>query len=715
MTTPRLGMIAGFKRSATAIGLLALCWCASAGAETAARLPASLNFNGVPGLLDGPTGEAAPDGQFSWTNSTFARQIRSTLSFQLTPRLAGSFRYTAIENWYFQGFETYYDRSFDLRYRLIDEGRYLPSVTIGLQDFIGTGLFSAEYVAATKSLTPRLKVTAGLGWGRLGSAGAIGEPFGARPGFVVGQGGTPNLGQWFRGPAAPFGGVEWQATDKLALKLEYSSDAYAFEAGNRKIFRRQSPWNLGAEYQVTPSLRFGMAYLYGSELGLNLQLAFDPKVRPHDAAIQGPAPAPVKARPERAGSPQAYATDWVAVPQVRSAIESTLSKLLAADGIDLVALSLNGERAEVRIQNKLYDSEAQAVGRTARLLTQVLPPSVETFDIIPVTQGLPLARITLQRTVLEQAELRPDGAALLGQSITLTDAGPLPAGDHFAPGKYPLLKWSLLPYSQLSFFDPSRPVRVDVGLKLRASLEVRPGLIFSGVVTKKLAGNIDKSRAYGSVLPHVRTDARLYAADDGLKIEELTMAWLFRPGRNLYGRVTFGYLEQMFGGLSTELLWKPVEGRLALGVEANLVRQRQPGQAFSFRDYQVATGHLSAYYDLGKGYEAQLHVGRYLAGDVGATISLDRIFPSGWRLGAFATFTNVSAADFGEGSFDKGIRLTIPLNWVTGQPSRRVYGTVIRPLTRDGGAHLSSGDRLYPIIQSYHKSGLYSQWGRVLR
>lgn len=719
MSRARRARCGGLRARAASIGLLMLgavlsCPGIRANAETTAR-PASLNFNGVPGLLDMPTGEAAPDAQFAWTNSTFARTVRSTLSFQLTPRVGGSFRYTGIENWHFQGYATYYDRSFDLRYRLIDEGRYLPAVTIGLQDFIGTGLFSAEYVAATKSLTPRLKVTAGLGWGRLGSDGAIGEPFGPRPGFVIGTGGRPNFGQWFRGPAAPFGGVEWQATDKLTFKLEYSSDAYAIEAGARKIFRRESPWNFGAEYQVTPSLRFGLAYLYGSELGLNLQLALDPKSRPRDTAIQGPAPAPVKARPNRASSPQDYATDWVAVPQARSAIEGVLSKLLEADGMDLLALTLRGDRAEVRIQNRLYDSEAQAVGRTARLLTQVLPASVDTFDIVPVTLGLPISKITIRRDALEQAELRPDGAALLRQSVTLSDTGPLAPGEHFVPGRYPLFKWSFLPYLQFSFFDPSHPVRTEGGLRLRASYEIRPGLIFSGILSKKLAGNIDKSRTYGSALPHVRTDAALYAADNGIRVDQLTMAWLARPGHNLYSRVTLGYLESMYGGVSAEVLWKPVESRLALGAEVNLVRQREPGRIFAFRDYQVATGHLLAYYDLGKGYEAQLAVGRYLAGDVGATISLDRIFPSGWRLGAFATFTDVSAAEFGEGSFDKGIRLTIPLNWVTGQPSRRVYGTVIRSLTRDGGARLIVADRLYPMVQSYHKSGLDSQWGRVLR
>ena len=73
---------------------------------------------------------------------------------------------------------------------MLKEGKIAPSLTIGLQDFTGQGLFASEYVAATKTFGDKLKVTAGLGWGRLGSDGGIGAPFGDRP--AVDPTGTPN-------------------------------------------------------------------------------------------------------------------------------------------------------------------------------------------------------------------------------------------------------------------------------------------------------------------------------------------------------------------------------------------------------------------------------------------------------------------------------------------------------------------------------------------
>jgi hypothetical protein len=128
--------------------------------------------------------------------------------------------------------------------------------------------------------------------------------------------------------------------------------------------------------------------------------------------------------------------------------------------------------------------------------------------------------------------------------------------------------------------------------------------------------------------------------------------------------------------------------------------------------YRVATGHVSAYYQLAQGLHVQLDVGRYLAGDVGATLSIDREFANGWRIGAFATKTNVSAQDFGAGSFDKGIRIEVPFAWVLGKPTRRTATTVIRPFGRDGGARLEIDGRIYDQIRDYHSPRLDQQWAR---
>lgn len=167
---------------------------------------------GTLGLVDMPTAQSAEDAELTATYSQFANTARTTLSFQITPRLSGSFRYSKIDD-YSPGGGALFDRSFDMRYRLVDETDSRPAIAVGLQDFIGTGAYSSEYIVATKSVTPRLTFTSGIGWGRLGSykgfsnpLGVIDDRFDTRPDRDFGRGGEIEAAGWFRGDAAFFGG-----------------------------------------------------------------------------------------------------------------------------------------------------------------------------------------------------------------------------------------------------------------------------------------------------------------------------------------------------------------------------------------------------------------------------------------------------------------------------------------------------------------------------
>ncbi len=53
----------------------------------------------------------------------------------------------------------------------------------------------------------------------------------------------------------------------------------------------------------------------------------------------------------------------------------------------------------------------------------------------------------------------------------------------------------------------------------------------------------------------------------------------------------------------------PNDSRLAFGVELNQVVQRDFDQLFGLRDYEVTTGHASAYWDVASGYGFQVDAG----------------------------------------------------------------------------------------------------------
>lgn len=677
----------------------------------------NLTTYGTPGLIEMPTAEVLGDGELAFDATTFSDSARLTLTFQMLPRVYGSFRYGYIGDFFAK--RDLYDRSFDVHFQMVEESLRFPGLAVGLRDLGGTGIYGSEYVAATKTFGERLSVTGGLGWGRLASRNGfenplalIDERFKTRPNAEqVNETGQPDADSWFRGDAAFFGGVRWQVNERLSLLAEYSTDTYVLES-ERGLIEIDTPVNLGATYQFDNGLHLGGYVIGGTEFGIKLSYVFDPA---ESAIPGGTGTAPTALAPRDTLA----AASWNLPASERSSGTPDVSEVLATrlrdEGMDLLGAEIGARAATIRIRNIRWDAEGQAAGRAARVMANTLPPDVEAFTVVFEQAGVPVTAIRTRRSDLYALEYDLDGAWRSWARAEITDADGEAAGSTL-PGAFPRGEWGLSPYLSLSYFDPDNPLRYELGAELFGSFEPAPGLSLSGALRYPLAGTLDDvKRVSNSVLPHVRSDWPIYARESELALNNLTADYLFRPGGDLFARVTAGYLEPMFGGISGELLWYPLQSRLALGAELNVVQQRDYDQLFGFQDYDVVTGHASAYYELDRGYLAQIDAGRYLAGDWGATLSLSREFNNGWAVGGFFTLTDVSAEEFGEGSFDKGIWLTIPLSAVSTKPTRARVQQVIRPILRDGGARVDVRKRLYSVTRDYRGRELRGSWGRYFR
>ncbi|MEM8848492.1 MAG: YjbH domain-containing protein [Pseudomonadota bacterium] len=706
---------------------LALAAGLTAGPALAQTL--SNNSYGVPGLIDMPSAQMQPNGELTTTLQVLSNASgRVQLAFQLTPRLQGVFRYGTIPNFLpvagtVNSFERTFDRSFDVRYQLLTENIWRPAVTIGLQDFGGTSLFGAEYVVATKTFRDRWTVTGGIGWGRLGTRGNFTNPLGiidsefeVRPALDFGVGGDFEPDQWFQGDAAFFGGVQYQFNDRLVLKAEYSSDLYV-EEQDQGVVGELNAFNFGFDYEVRTGLSVGAYLLGGREVGATVTFALNPK-RPANGSGLEEAPLPITLRPARATQPDLWTEAWVGNGSVERPVTDALAVLLDDAGLKLIAYNLDGDTAEVRFRNLRYGSTSQAIGRAARAMTATMPASVETFVLVPISQnGLTGTAVVLRRSDLEALEFDPTGTQQIEALAGLVDAATLNDEDLiYRDDAFPRFDWSIGPYTAITTFDPDNPLRIDLGVEVASRYEPIRGLVFRGAVRQRLIGNRDEfDREAGSLLTPVRTDSPEFANTAGPFIPSLTASYFFRPGKSLYARGSFGYLETQFAGVSAEVLWKPTYSRLAIGAEVSRVVQRSFDMDFNLQTLDATTAFVSGYLDHGNGFISQLDVGQYLAGDRGATFTLTREFDNGWAIGAFATLTNVSSEEFGEGAFDRGIRLTIPLSWVTGRPSRRRQVLLIQPIQRDGGARLNLNDRLFPMVRDQTPPDLTDEWGRFWR
>lgn len=711
------GTVVVMRRRASAFFILAF-GTASALALTNAAAQSdrtALSTYGTPGLIETPTARSLKDGELAFTTSLVGPTLRNTVTFQILPRVSGSFRYTRIDGGQADGTPNF-DRSFDISFQLLDEGELRPAVALGLRDFLGTGLYSGEYLVATKSIGSKLEVTGGIGWGRFAGRdsftnplGVIDDRFETRSGGRSLTGGQVETGNWFRGPASLFGGVAYHLNDRTTLFAEYSTDTYDRDTA-QGLIDISSPINFGLQYGFRNGIDLKAYVVGGEEIGAQFSYVLDPAKR-FNAGGRETSPRPVGSRNDLA------VAEWnnSARGGGTEATTRVLNARLADEGLVLQSFEMSGGRAIARIENTRWDVEAQAAGRAARAMATTLPPKIEELVVVFQDKGVPISRVVTQRSDLEELQYDYDGSWRSYARADIQDAADEGRAGELS-GAYPVFDYGLSPYMALSFFDPDNPVRAEAGAQLKLSYRPSPGLTFAGRFRYPFAGNIgDSDRVSDSAIEPVRTNAVLYARESELEVNTLTAEYMFRPGKDVFGRVTAGYLEDMFGGVSAELLWYPTGSRLALGAEVNYARQRDFDMLFGFQDYGVVTGHASAYYDLGNGFLGQIDAGRYLAGDWGATVAIDREFNNGFRVGGYFTLTDVSSSDFGEGSFDKGIRFEVPLSFITGKPSKTVLKQTLRPITRDGGARLNVDNRLHRQVRDYRGKELRDGWGRYLR
>jgi hypothetical protein len=682
----------------------------------------SYNLYGVTGLIDMPSAESQPDAQLGASYSVFGNTTRRNFTFQMLPRLSGTLRYATINDWgrpNDPGFDLF-DRSFDLQLQILKERGWQPSLALGFRDFLGTGVYSSEYLVATKTVARDFKVTAGIGWGRLAGEATAENPFCAISDDMCerdedfGEGGTVSFERFFRGEDIGFfGGVEWRTPiDRLTLKAEYSSDPYTREQQEPDAnFEHKSPVNFGAEYRIRDGVTLGAYYMYGDAVGVNLVVSGNPYNPPVPQNL-GTGPLPVNPRPAGGRS-----TGWVNDENVKAQLIEAVGDALDEDGITLEEVKFEPTAVEVRIIDRQISQLPKAIGRTARVLAVAMPYSVETFRITPVEGGLPTTTVTVSRTDIETQVARPNAGLASWETVGIEGALPGLGGSFWRRDVYPLVNWALIPVPSFQFFGGNEGFRPQLSVEARAGVRVTPGLSFSTRIRQPVLGafddpGVDPEDADDPLPPVRRESARYYAGWDP-KLIRLTGDYLFKLNRDTYARASLGYLERAFAGFDGEVLWKPVDQNWGLGLELAYVWQRDfEGLGFGHYDYDVGVGWASLYWDTGwKGIEAQLAAGRYLAGDWGGTLFLSRTFANGWAVGAFATKTDVSDEDFGEGSFDKGILLTIPLRWATPFETRQTINGDLRSLGSDGGAWLNIGNRLYPTVRELDRGHLEENWG----
>ena len=657
------------------------------------------NF-GLPGIIDLPTAQRLPEGELVITQQVHRNLARSGIAFQPLPRIGFAFNYSGHGR---GGIEAYgrrnHDRSFDAHLSIFDEGPILPAISIGLRDFIGTGWYSSEYIVGTKTFD-NFQITAGLGFGRLAGKNAFSNPLGvisskfkSRKLNNFGQGGTLGTINWFHGTTSPFFGFNYKVSEKISIAAEYTSDLMSLETWYLTI---DKPWNFGLNYQINDIVNISTQYLYGNQFSITANLNANPN-SPPKAGGNELAPVPMRLRNTK--------TDRI----LENNIE-TINRVLTADNFQVHFLEIKEPTARIHVTNTKFRSTAQAVGRIASTLQRFTSDNVKFADISFHSRGIQTASYRVNLEDITNEQFNPFLSARNNSSIVAKDLKAFQKEN--IDQKF---SWGLGPYFEHRLFNPEMPLSMETGLEVEGTFNFTPQLKLSGALRKSVLTNLtDNKQRSGSVLPRVHSDWPLYdLAGQSGHIHELTLSYAKNIFPGLYGRAHAGLLEPFFAGVGGELLYKPIDSPVAFGLDIHQVRKRNYPMRFDLLEYKTAVGHVSIYYDAGGMFDLEINAGRYLAGDWGATTTISRKFGSGWEVGGYATLTDVPFETFGEGSFDKAIYFTVPIDWIISKPDKTKRRLTIRPITRDGGANLASSRQLYKYIEDEQNSNFEREYGRL--
>jgi hypothetical protein len=585
----------------------------------------------------------------------------------------------------------YKDKSIDLKYQFLPEGMYLPALSLGIRDPTGNRLYTGQYLVASKQIYP-FDFTLGFGDGRFGKKPLIvpsTEFFGAE---------IFNHPRTWASESQPFWGIQFSPSAKYSFMMEYSPIRYNLQTSDPaqpKYFTRPVPlqYNFGFRWRPLTWTEIDLTYQRGNEIGLNVSMLFD----------IGQPLIPIYNKPYKE-KPQAAALN----PEER------MATALKAQGFSDIGIDEAGGTLTVRVQNDKYLYSMTALGMIMKTIVPLMTPSTEQVRITLTRTGIPIFELTTTRE---------DILDLYGNRLTkkeffylskintdLKEAPDIPTKDRrvLVPG------WK--PSFETLLNDPSGFFKYRLGLEGWVAYNPWQGASFVGGLATYPLNDISTSNIPPAEA--VRSDIFAYKQRD-VNLARLMYDQIYKPTGDIYGRFAAGLLEIEYAGLDAELARPLANGRLLVGLEASIVKKRDPGDPFGLKKYAVKD-----YYDVEffntrlnipeRNMAIELKTGRFLGGDFGTRVTLMK-YVKGVTLFAWYSVTNTSVFHdpSNRGYHDKGIGVSIPIRLFEGTDSRSAYNYALSPWTRDVAQDIDRYRNLFDFISRDTKVFLEEEKGMV--
>ncbi|MBI4030087.1 MAG: YjbH domain-containing protein [Proteobacteria bacterium] len=666
----------------------------------------SVNVYGVPGLITVPSARMDKAGTIGLRTGVSEPYLHGALGLQIASPLYIGIRQTARTKDITGDADRLYP-GIDLRLRLTEEGLLMPAAVLGLQSAFGHKRTASEYLAFSKRYED-FDFTAGLAWGRLGSAAHISNPL-----KILGShfgkdrspdNKTPNdIQDWFTGRnIGAFGGIEYfTPLDGLSLKAEWGADRYIAEKSEG--YSPAAPWSIGLSFNPASWINLGLAIGGGETIIGNLSL---------------------KETPEKWPWRKAEKTEQTPLRHYRAgaSLPPQMELSAAAEGIYLYRAAGDQDKVSVRLELSPDRSYPQQTGRAVRHISNHAGKTVEEISLTPTYLGLRGPSLNFNRRDLEQA-------------FAFNTGSPQEIWHGASFGEDKKTNWQ----KSLHEYLAEEPVLPDFRLMLDhdASLsEEDSGFLFRtsliGEVIEKIsthfhagagarlniADNLDHLNEF-RLLPAmpIRSDVDLFASRR-IALDRLWAGWMTSLNTDLHLSLTAGYLEEMYSGVGGEILYRPFGKTFAIGADAWQTFRRDPLTDLNMGLYgnRVLSGHINAWYEFpDTDITLQARIGRYLAEDIGGTIELSRNFANGSKLSGFITATDSSDFDIFGGATNlySGIKISLPLGSAPIFPDGSASRISAVPLGRDTGQALDAPIKLYEATEQLSLRHISRRWTEI--
>ena len=680
---------------------------------------------GTIGLTNMPSARTMPAGSlaFHWTRAQ--PYFRGSIIGYPFDWFEALYKYTDINDKPyspykdFSGGQSLKDKAFDVKFVLYKETRNLPQVAFGIRDLGGTNRFAAEYLVASKYIG-NFDVTLGAGWGTLASPrNSISNPLAkiADTFKIRGNSGEQEFGggispdAWVSGKTISiFGGAEYffKNIPNLRVKLEYDTtnfkgvtNNFIGAEGEREVLQ-ESPFNFSFVYSPSKNLKFHLGQIRGN----TLQVGFT-----YSGSYGGKDPLKIKNDPLKK-IPNKAIIKMINTDNQRAYYLTTL-KYLAENGIYLQSAETKDKTMHVAYAQRNHQSYVRGAGRVSRILNDISPDSIESFKLSSMNADTIMHTIEIPRNQFVES-MQDEDFASVKHSSEVSQFNKRFDDLEFVPrAKFPEHTYGFTPALRSHVGGPDGFYFGEAYIRANSMLMFSRDLSLTTSLGLSLVDNFDELKLPSdSVLPHVRTDIVDYLKGGrGVSVGRMQLDYIKNPLKNIYTKISGGLFEEMFGGIGGEALYRPFDKDYAIGIEAYYVRQRDYQQKFDFLDYDIVTGHINAYYlHTPSKILTTIRGGRFLAGDSGITLDFSRRYKSGLYMGAFFSLTDISSAEFGEGSFDKGFYFSFPLEvFLTSYSKGRTFFG-LKPLTRDGAAYLIKGLSLYGVTDQSNYHSIERDW-----